>query len=564
MGNTPRQGLARAFELQKAGRLEEAEAGYAAYLAAFPDDLGALNNAAVVALQNGDLPLAVSRFRKLVALAPEQAHGHNNLGYALIHAGCPEDAIEQLDRAIALDPHYATAHNNLGIAHERTDRRSEAIAAFERALAIDPRYADAAANLAEVLNGDDDTPRARAAAKRALAANPRHLGARVALAVADALDGDLGGARETLETLAPTKPQFAGFWRVLGTLRFWGGDFEAAEAASRCALTLDRNDRQAKFGVAAALLGSGDYRRGWRAFEERPDGVFGQSRRFRELPRWTGESLDGALLVICEQGLGDVVQFARFASEARRRVAELVLLADGPWQTVAPLLATVPGIDQVVTDGAALAALRAPPSAVASVLSLPFLLGIDTDSLPRALPYVSVLPDRAALWKPRLAAVERPRVGLAWAAHARRDVAYLTRQKTIPLPHLALLLETPGVNFVSLQLGAAGELSPLGYLADRVTVFTRDIRDFGDTAAIMAELDLVISTDTSVAHVAGALGRPVWMIDRFNTCWRWRLASDRSPWYPTMRIFRQERFGDWSGPLARVATALADVSSVRA
>ncbi len=178
--------------------------------------------------------------------------------------------------------------------------------------------------------------------------------------------------------------------------------------------------------------------------------------------------------------------------------------------------------------------------------------------------YVSVLPDRAALWKPRLAAVERPRVGLAWAAYARRDVAYLTRQKTIPLPHLAPLLETPGVSFVSLQLGAAGELSPLGNLAERVTVFTRDIRDFGDTAAIMAELDLVISTDTSVAHVAGALGRPVWMIDRFNTCWRWRLASDRSPWYPTMRIFRQERFGDWSGPLARVATALADVSSVRA
>src|SRR5439155_9155325 len=339
MANTLRQQLARAFELQKAGRLGDAETGYAAYLAAFPDDLGALNNAAVVALQNGDLPLAVSRFRKLVALAPEQAHGHNNLGYALIHAGCPEDAIEQLDRAIALDPHYATAHNNLGIAHERTDRRSEAIAAFERALAIDPRYADAAANLAEVLNGDDDTPRARAAAKRALAANPRHLGARVALAVADALDGDLGGARETLETLAPTKPQFAGFWRVLGTLRFWGGDFEAAEAASRSALTLDRNDRQAKFVVAAALLGRGDYRRGWRAFEERPDGVFGSSRRFEDVPMWSGESLDGVLLVICEQGLGDVIQFARFASEARQRVRELLLLADGPWRSPTPLLA---------------------------------------------------------------------------------------------------------------------------------------------------------------------------------------------------------------------------------
>jgi len=178
--------------------------------------------------------------------------------------------------------------------------------------------------------------------------------------------------------------------------------------------------------------------------------------------------------------------------------------------------------------------------------------------LPGALPYVSVLPERAALWKPRLAAIDRPRVGLAWAAYARRDMAYLTRQKTIPLSHLAPLLETRGVNFVSLQLGAAGDLSPLGAVAGAVANFTADIRDFGDTAAIMAELDLVISTDTSVAHVAGALGKPVWLIDRFNSCWRWRLGADRSPWYPTMRIFRQERFGDWTAPLARVAAALRD------
>jgi len=234
-----------------------------------------------------------------------------------------------------------------------------------------------------------------------------------------------------------------------------------------------------------------------------------------------------------------------------------LFLADGPWRSLAPLLATIPGIDRVMTDPTAVAALPTRPSAVASVLSLPFLLGIDTDALPGTLPYVSVLPERAVLWKARLAAIDRPRVGLAWAAYARRDTAYLTRQKTIPLPHLAPLLETRGVNFVSLQLGAADDLSSLGDLARAVADFSVQIHDFGDTAAIMAGLDLVISTDTSVAHVAGALGKPVWLIDRFNTCWRWRLAADRSPWYPTMRIFRQERFGDWTAPLARVTAALA-------
>jgi hypothetical protein len=192
------------------------------------------------------------------------------------------------------------------------------------------------------------------------------------------------------------------------------------------------------------------------------------------------------------------------------------------------------------------------------VLSLPFILGIEVDALPGPLPYLSVLPNRAALWKPRLETFARPRVGLTWATYARRDVAFLTRQKTIPLDRLAPVLDTPRVSFVSLQFGAAGDLSPLGALASRVANFTADIRDFGDTAAIMAELDLVISADTAVAHVAGALGKPVWLVDRFNACWRWRLAQDRSPWYPTMRIFRQERFGDWSAPVARVAAALRE------
>jgi ADP-heptose:LPS heptosyltransferase len=147
-------------------------------------------------------------------------------------------------------------------------------------------------------------------------------------------------------------------------------------------------------------------------------------------------------------------------------------------------------------------------------------------------------------------------VGLAWAASVRRDVAYVTRLKSIPVGELAPLLSSPGIGFVSLQVGPANSLSALGAHAARVTDLTADIRDFGDTAAIISRLDLVISTDTSVAHVAGAMGKPTWLIDRFNTDWRWRLAEDRSPWYPTMRIFGQERFGDWTAPIDRVCAAL--------
>jgi tetratricopeptide (TPR) repeat protein len=558
MGDPLRQELARAFELHKAGRLAQAELRYAAYLAARPDDVDALNNAAVAALQSGELALAISRLEKLIALIPGQAQARNNLGYALMQAGRLPEAVEQLERAIAIDARYATAHNNLGIVYEHVDRRSEAIEAFERALAVDPRYADAAANLAYVLNYDDDTKRARVAANRALAIDPGHLGGRVGIAAADALEGDLDGARQRLEALLPTQPRYPGFWQLLGGLRLWSGDLEAAEVASRQALALDRNDREANFVVSAALLGRADYRQGWRAFEVRPDGVFGTARRFIDVPTWSGEPLDGALLLYCEQGLGDIVQFARFIRLARERVKEVVFLADRQWRTLAPLLETIAGNDRVLTDESALATLPAPPQAKLSVLSLPFLFGIDVDALPGPLPYLSVLPERAALWRPRLAPIARPRVGLTWATYVRRDVAYLTRQKSIPLRELVPVLETPSVNFVSLQLGAFGDLSPIGSLAARVANFTADIRDFGDTAAIIAELDLVISADTSVAHVAGALGKPVWLVDRFNTDWRWRLARDSSPWYPTVRIFRQERFGDWSAPLTRVAAGLRE------
>jgi len=561
MGDPHRQELARAFELQKAGRLAQAETAYSAYLAARPDDIGALNNAAVVALQNGDLALAISRLEKLIARLPGQAQARNNLGYALMQAGRLPEAILQLERAIALDARYATAHNNLGIVYEHIDRRSEAIEAFERALAVDPRYADAAANLAYVLNRDDDTKRARAAANRVLAIDPGHLGGKVGIAAADALDGDLDGARQRLEALLPTQPRYPGFWQLLGGLRLWSGDLEAAEFAARKALALDRNDREASFAVAASLLGRGDYREGWRAFEVRPDGVSGPARRFAEVPTWTGEPVDATLLVFCEQGLGDIVQFARFIPRARKRVREVVFLADRQWRTLAPLLETVSGIDRVLTDEAALAALASQPKVKISALSLPFLLGVDAAALPGPVPYLSVLPERAEPWRARLAPVPRPRVGIVWATYARRDVAFLTRQKSIPLLGLAPILETPAVNFVSLQLGAPGDLSPLGGLAARVADFTADIRDFGDTAALMAELDLIISADTAVAHVAGALGKPVWLVDRFNTCWRWRLSQESSAWYPTMRIFRQERFGDWSAPVARVAAALREFAA---
>jgi Flp pilus assembly protein TadD len=557
LSKATRRDLARALELHQAGRFADAEKVYAKYLALHPSDPAALNNAAAAAMQFGNPALAIARFEKLVALDPRHAQGYSNLGYALIHGGRSEDAVRCLERAVEIDPSYAMAHNNLGIAYENLFRRAEAVGAFERALALDPAYADPAANLGEVLNRDGDTEHARAALNRALAAQPSHIGARAALATTDALDGSLEDALATLERIVASAPRASRFWETLGSLRIWAGDLVGAEAAFRKALALDPHDRQAWLGVAGALLARGDFARGWRAFEERRDGCFGAPSRFGDIPQWDGGRLDGALLVTCEQGLGDVVQFARFIPDARRRVRRLIFLVDGTRQSLAPLLATLSGVDDLCTDAAALAALAERPIARASVLSLPYLVDVRVEALPGPVPYVSPLAERTAVWKPRLDAIPRPRVGLAWAAYARRDIGYVTRQKSVPLALLAPVIAASNASFVSLQLGAAGMLAPHGEPGERIVDLTADIHDFGDTAAIIAELDLVISSDTSVAHVAGALGKPIWMLDRYNTCWRWRLAADHSPWYPTMRIFRQQKFGDWSEPLTYLAAALS-------
>ncbi len=546
--------LAHAFQLQQAGRFDQAEAAYAEVLAADPDDVVALINGGALALSRNDLAQAIARLERAVALVPGNAIAACNFGYALIHADRDADALIALDRAVAAKPDYAQAHNNRGIALARLGRRSEAIAAFERALIIAPNYGEAAANLGEQCNRAGEPQRAIIAFDRALAIDPRSPAARAGRGFATALAGDLDGAGMALETLVREAPRFAPAWQTLGAVRNWAWAHEAAEDAFRHALELDPGLADAQFGIASTLLARGRYAEGWREFERRFEGALGASQRFPRLPVWDGHRFeDDALLLYAEQGLGDIVQFCRFLPLLRERVGRVVLLLDGYWRPLAPLLATLGGVDRIVTAPAEFAG--EPVRTRASVLSLPYLAGARPNALP-APPYLSARGDRVAAWTERLASPPHPRVGIAWAAFARDEHGYVTRHKSVPVAALAPLLDVSGVQFVSLQPGAAGDPAAFSARATRIADFTADLHDFGETAALIEGLDLVISTDTAVAHVAGALGKPVWLLDRFNSCWRWRLAPDTSPWYPRMRIFRQASLGDWTEPMARVRAAL--------
>jgi tetratricopeptide (TPR) repeat protein len=558
--------LAQATALHQAGRLEDAEAAYAALLRDHPDDPTALVNGGALAIARGDAAGALERLERAVRLTPHNAIAFGNLGFARIHAGDDAGALAALDEAVRLEPRHAQAWNNRGIALTRLGRTEEAAAAFERALAVDPRAIDAAVNLGDVRARAGDASAARAAFERALAIDPESVRARTGRALAVALSGDLDAARTALEALVARHPGAGAAWKTLGAVANWSWDHERAAHAFGTALAADPGDDEAAFGVASTLLARGRYAEGFAAFERRREGIGAPATRFAALPAWDGGTLAGTLLLYPEQGLGDVVQFARFTGAARRRAGRIVLLLDGYWQSLAPLLATLEGVDRVVTTLAELDGEQ--PSARASILSLPFLLGATPQTLDPS-PYLTPPADRRATWASRLAAataprtdaglpagVASPRVGLAWSVFARSDYGYVTRHKSIPAAALRPLLSTPGVSFVTLQPGAAGDPAAFGAGSARIADPRAAIRDFGDTAALIAELDLVIAPDTAVAHVAGAIGVPVFMLDRYNSCWRWRLLPDATPWYPSMRIFRQARFGDWSQPVADATAAL--------
>ena len=537
--------VARAVELQQKGRLDDAEAAYARLIAQDDTDPTVLINAGVLALARTDVATALARLARAVGIVPSNAVAHGNLGYALIRAGRFGDALASLDRAVALKPDFAHAHNNRGIALMRLKRRGDARRAFERALELLPGYPEAALNLGEAANQAGDSGIARSAYARVLAKDPREPIALAGVAFADALEGRLDEACSALDSAVRDAPKLAAAWQTLGAVRNWSWRHDEAEVAYRRALELDPTNRDAQFGIASTLLARGRYPEGFAAFESSRAPDTGLVPQMRALPVWNGEPLSGTLVLHGEQGLGDVIQFVRFLPELRPRISRLVFLLDGYWAPLAPLLAPLAGVDRVVTDTKDLH--DEAPRARCSVLSLAHLAEATTQTLPRP-PYLHAPGDRSEAWRARLGSSSVPRVGLAWSVFARDDHGFVTRHKSIPPQLLTPLLDVAGVEFHSIQPGAAGDPAAFGALADRVAGYGTAIRDFADTAALLSELDLVIAPDTAVAHLAGALGTPIWLLERMHGCWRWRLEDEVSPWYPTLRIFRQSRFNDWSRP----------------
>lgn len=423
------------------------------------------------------------------------------------------------------------------IAHQR-GQHADAVAHLLDALSRreDPLWR---ANLGIVYLDMDDNRRAAMHLRRAIAGDPELVSAHSNLSAALLALSQPQAALEAAATALSLDPHMAEAYNNLGAALQMLGRLDDARAAFQAAIDHNPGDSDYTCNMGILDLLAGRTAQGWARYEARD--IEG-----REPPRWEGEPLDGPLLLFSEQGYGDTLQFCRYAPLLAARGVPVWLEVPA---SLHPLLRSLGEGIRLVTHAEGAEAHRSAP-----LMSLPLILGPDEADCPRRVPYLSAEPDRIARWRDRLPG-GRVRVGVSWQGNptAQADVG-----RSFPLRLLAdALADLDGVTLISLQRGAGAEQLTDGGPVHRLPGLDEPLGGFRDTAAVMAQLDLVISADTATAHLAGALGRPVWVALRHSPDWRWQMERSDSPWYPTARLFRQPRHGDWPPVFAQMRDALA-------
>jgi len=477
-------------------------------------------------LQDINQPEAVLRMmRRAALLTPANARMRAALGLALGEVKKHLAALDHLRYAVALSPNDTALYGNLAVGLMQVGDHDGGLAMTRRVRRMDPMAAEADSQECLLWMMRGDLPRGLAHARRALALAPDRAG-----------------------TLINAGLLFHGLRR-----------FDTAAAWNRRALRLDPRNTAASFNLSLTLLAKGDYARGWPLYEARwsMGGAFSP----RHAPAWNGNALAGrSILLVAEQGHGDTLHFVRYAPVLAAMGGRVVLHVQ---PALKRLLAATPGVT------AACSLDETPPSCDLCVpmLSIPGLIGTRTDTIPRPIPYLRPAEADRRAWRYRLAGEGRLKVGLVWAGEPRKDdvkANSVDLRRSLTLAAFAVLARVPNVAFYSLQKGEAGAQAKAPPPGMAIVDWTDELNDFADTAALIEQLDLVITVDTSVGHVAGGLGKPVWVLSRFDACWRWLDNCEDSPWYPTMRLFYQDEPGVWDAPLSRLTAALADVAARRA
>ena len=575
--------LERAIQLHQVGQLREAETLYRQVLSRQPDNPEALHYLGVLAGQAGRHDAAIDLIRKSLSLRPNDPDARLNLASSLalhalslraagqsvqgipllreslsidpnnadtcIHlaialrdAGEMDQAIAMLRHAVELNPQNPDAHSNLGNLLQEKGELNDAIDCFHRAISLRPDHAEALNNLGNALRQQGRMDEAQAPLIRAIQLRPAvpqiHNNMANVLRGAGRMDEAIDQYRQSVAL----QPSYSEGWNNLGVALREAGQIAQSIDAHRRAIAIEPGYAEGHFALAFALLLEGEFHEGWQQYEWR----LRRKSSLKVLDRnWDGADLDGrTILLHAEQGFGDTIQFARYVPLVMHRGGKVIIAAQ---PELVGLLEGVSGIERVMSIDDALPGfhLHCP------LVSLPLVFQTERDSIPRNVPYIAADPARSAAWAARIGAGSKLNIGLAWSG---RPTHPDDRNRSIPLPQLEILATVPNATFHSLQPGAlASDQSPALNILDH----TQHLGDFADTAALIANLDMVISVDTAVAHLAGAMARPVWLLLPFAPDWRWMLGRTDSPWYPTMRLFRQPTRGDWNSVLTEVLTALA-------
>jgi tetratricopeptide (TPR) repeat protein len=536
----------QAFALHQQNRLAEALQAYDAVLASEPNHAEALHLSGVIGFQMGQVDWGLDRVRRAIAANPTAGPPYANLGQALNGIGRHAEAAEALQQAVALQPGMPRAHAQLGMSLLELGQEQAALQQFDQALALQPGMLDALNARAFLLRQSGRLEAALADLVRVAQLAPNVAGARYNLGL---LLKDLGRYDQALaefDAAVGLQPQHvtAHYTRAV-ILAELGRSAEALAAFDR-AIALKPDYVEAVFGRALSRLQLGDFERGLVDFEVRKALSPPLGKRPYAEPEWRGdEDIAGkTLLLHHEQGLGDTLMFARYAKLAEARGATVILSVQTPLERVMRTLS--PTIAVIGED-------RRPErfDLHAPLMSLPLAFETRADAIPAEPRYLASEDALRARWAERLPQTGRRRIGLVWASN-RQNLQLA--QRSVGLEALKPLLDV-GADWVSLQKdpapGEAEAFEALGgiHLGD-------ELHDFADTAALLDLMDLVVTVDTSVAHLAGALGRPAFVMLAFNPDWRWFLGRADSPWYPGMRLFRQPSPGDWAGVVSGVRAAL--------
>jgi tetratricopeptide (TPR) repeat protein len=539
--------LQQALDLHNGGELIGAIAAYRRILEIFPDQFDALHYLGVALAQLRRFEEALAPLARAIEIRPQSAVAHNHYGNSLAGLSRHAQAIESYERASVCDGGCADSHYNRGVAYSAVGQPEAALACYAQATELNPGYAQAFNNRGIILSELDRVPEALAAYERAIGAQSDFVDAWANRADLLRRLHRYEEALECSETVLRFDPCHTEAHNSRGATLADLGRYEEAVASYDRAIALNPSLAEAVWNKGLIELSRGELREGWKRYESRWQvKSLKLTQRFPGIPAWQGESVDGKrVLLHAEQGYGDTIQFSRFCAEVAALGARVLLSAPKALQA---LFQSLRGVHEVM------ASTTVPQFDFhCPLMSVPLALGTELDTLPAPARYIQADPTAKARWTDRLRArTHVPAVGLVWSG---RHTHAKDRERSIALQEWFAILGHP-VQWVSLQKEIRASDESCLVNMPPILRLGEELEDFADTAALIETLDLVITVDTAVAHLAGALGKPVWILLSHVADWRWLQRREDSPWYPTARLFRQTAERSWAPVIERVGTKL--------